>query len=105
MPAKKKEPASPEKKKAPARSRKKKIDELFPIVGIGASAGGIEAFEQFFSNMPPDSGMAFVLVPHLDPTHKSIMTELLKRYTTMPVYEAKHRMVPVADSIYIIPPN
>src|SRR5512144_265696 len=83
----------------------KKDDGPFPVVGIGASAGGLEAFEQFFSNMPPNSGAAFVLVPHLDPTHKSIMTELLKRYTTMPVYEAKDRMVPAPDSIYIIPPN
>ena len=47
---------------------------FFPIVGIGASAGGLDAFEKFFTNMPPDTGMAFVLVQHLDPTHKSILS-------------------------------
>ena len=56
-----------------------------PIVGIGASAGGLEAFEQFFTRMPPDSGMAFVLVQHLAPDHASLLPELLARYTTMPV--------------------
>ena len=49
----------------------------FYIVGIGASAGGLEAFEQFFAHMPPDSGMAFVLIPHLSPEHKSLMADLL----------------------------
>jgi two-component system, chemotaxis family, CheB/CheR fusion protein len=53
----------------------------FPIVGIGASAGGLEAFEQFFTHTPPDTGMAFVLVQHLDPKHKSILSELVQRYT------------------------
>ena len=55
------------------------------VVGIGASAGGLEALELFFSHMPADSGMAFVLVPHLSPEHKSIMAELLKRYTSMKI--------------------
>ncbi|HMK48978.1 MAG TPA: chemotaxis protein CheB, partial [Thermodesulfovibrionales bacterium] len=59
--------------------------DSFYIVGIGASAGGLEAFEQFFRNMPAESGMAFVLIPHLDPTHKSIMTDLLQRYTNMKI--------------------
>ena len=55
----------------------------FPVVAIGASAGGLEAFEQFFTHMPPDTGMAFVIVQHLDPSHKSILAELIRRYTTM----------------------
>jgi len=56
-----------------------------PIVGIGASAGGLEALEQFLANIAPNSGMAFVVVQHLDPTHKGIMTELLQRTTAMTV--------------------
>ena len=67
------------------------VDIDFPIIGIGASAGGLEAFEQFFSNMPPDTGMAFVLIPHLDPHHKSSLAELIKRYTRMNVLEVKRQ--------------
>ncbi len=75
------------------------------IVGIGASAGGLEAFEQFFNAMPPDSGLAFVLVPHLDPQHKSVMSDLLKRNTSMPIVQAENGMRVKANSVYIIPPN
>jgi len=75
------------------------------VVGLGASAGGLEAFEQFFSSMPPDCGIAFVLVPHLDPTHASMMSDLLKRYTTMKVIEVKDKMRVEPDRIYVIPPN
>ena len=69
-------------------SQKKKVGtrrpiSKFPIVGIGASAGGFEAFELFFKNMPPNSGMAFVVIQHLDPTRIGIMPELLQRMTTM----------------------
>ena len=77
----------------------------FPIVGIGASAGGLEAFEQFFSKMPSVSGVAFVLVPHLDPTHASMMTELLKRVTKMEVAEATEGIKVAPNSVYVIPPN
>jgi two-component system CheB/CheR fusion protein len=77
----------------------------FPIVGIGASAGGLEAFEQFFTNMPPDSGMAFVIVQHLDPTHKSILADLVKRYTRMDVFEVEDGMKVEPNCVYIIPPN
>src|SRR5665647_17832 len=59
----------------------------FHVVGIGASAGGLEAFEQFFSNMPVDTGMTFVLIPHLSPEHKSMMGELLKRHTSMDIFQ------------------
>ena len=75
-----------------------------PIVGMGASAGGLAAFKTFFSHMPDDSGMAFVLVPHLDPEHKSLMVELLSHHTEMPVCEAKDDMAVEPDHIYIIPP-
>ena len=82
-------------------------DVGFPIVGIGASAGGLAAFEAFFSGMPADTnpGMAFVLVQHLAPDHTSILTDLLRRYTRMQVFEVKDGMVVKPDCVYIIPPN
>jgi chemotaxis response regulator CheB len=80
---------------------------LFPIVGIGASAGGLAAFEAFFSTMPPDRdpGMAFVLVQHLARDHKSILSELIRRYTKMQVFEVEDGMVIKPNCAYIIPPN
>lgn len=80
-------------------------DSDFPIVGLGASAGGLEAFEQFFHHAPADSGMAFVLIPHLDPSHASILTEILQRTTTMPVVEARDQMQVMPNHVYVIPPN
>ena len=79
----------------------------FPIVGIGASAGGLAAFEAFFSGMPADRdpGMAFVLVQHLAPNHKSILTDLVKRRTRMRVREVEDGMVVEPNCAYIIPPN
>ena len=78
-----------------------------PIVGIGASAGGLAAFEAFFSGMPTDAdpGMAFVLVQHLAPDHKSILTDLIKRYTRMQVFEVKDGMEVKPNCTYIIPPG
>ena len=77
----------------------------FPIIGIGASAGGLEAFEQFFRNVPPDIGMCFVLVLHLDPGHDSMLTEILQRSTAMPVHEAQDHMAVALNNVYVIPPN
>jgi two-component system CheB/CheR fusion protein len=79
----------------------------FPIVGIGASAGGLAAFEAFFSTMPPDRepGMAFVFVQHLARDHKSILSELVRRYTKMEVFEVTDGMVVKPNCTYIIPPN
>ncbi len=79
----------------------------FPIVGIGASAGGLTAFEAFFKAMPAgiQTGMAFVLVQHLSPDHKSILKDLIQEYTTMQVFEIENGMVVAPDCIYIIPPN
>ncbi|MBC7621409.1 MAG: PAS domain-containing protein [Candidatus Saccharibacteria bacterium] len=77
----------------------------FPIVGIGASAGGLAAFEGFFSNLPAATGMAFVLVQHLAPDHKSMLTELIARFTTMPVHQVADGMVVEPNCVYIIPPN
>ncbi|AKB31536.1 Chemotaxis protein methyltransferase CheR [Methanosarcina siciliae HI350] len=79
----------------------------FPVVGIGASAGGLAAFEAFFTSMPdsPGPGMAFVLVQHLDPKHKSILTTLIGRYTNMSVYEVEDGMDVRPNCVYVIPPN
>ena len=77
----------------------------FPIVGIGASAGGLEALEQFLKHVPEQSGMAFVIVQHLDPTHQGILTELLQRTTSMRVIQVKDRTPVQPDHVYVIPPN
>jgi two-component system CheB/CheR fusion protein len=76
-----------------------------PVAGIGASAGGLDAFKKFFAAMPADSGIGFVVIPHLDPKHESMMAELLTRYTAMLVVEAKDGMQVEANHVYIIPPN
>jgi two-component system CheB/CheR fusion protein len=77
----------------------------FPIVGIGASAGGLDALEQFFTNMPKDSGMAFVVIQHLDPDHVGIMPELLQRTTVMKVTQVTDNLKVKPNHVYIIPPN
>ncbi len=99
-------------KGTPAKSKKgvaplQDAAASFPIVGIGASAGGLQAFEAFFSGMPADKdpGMAFVLVQHLAPDHKSILTDLIRNYTRMQVSEVEDGMVVERNCAYIIPPN
>jgi two-component system CheB/CheR fusion protein len=77
----------------------------FPIVGIGCSAGGLEALGVLLSGAPPDSGMAFIVVQHLDPEHPSNLPELLQRDTPMPVVEASDGMLVRPDCVYVIPPN
>ncbi|WP_225769290.1 CheR family methyltransferase [Inquilinus sp. Marseille-Q2685] len=74
-------------------------------MAIGASAGGLEAFERFFLHMPPDSGMAFVLVPHLDAHHKSAMAELVSRFTRMPVVQIADGMTIAENRVHVIQPN
>ena len=75
------------------------------IVGIGASAGGLEALEQFFARVPLKSGLAYIVVQHLDPTHKAMLAELLQRVTSLSVREAGEQMRVEADHVYVIPPN
>lgn len=79
--------------------------DRFPIVGIGASAGGLEALEQFFENVPVNSGLAYVVVQHLDPTVKGMLPELLQRVSKMEVFQAKDNMPVKPDCVYVIPPN
>ncbi|HXT00756.1 MAG TPA: CheR family methyltransferase [Elusimicrobiota bacterium] len=77
----------------------------FPIVGVGASAGGLEAFTQLLASLPPDSGLGFVLVQHLDPKHESALTGLLAKTTSMPVRQAIDGTPVMPNHVYIIPPN
>jgi len=77
----------------------------FCIVGVGASAGGLEAFTKLLEYLPTDTGMGFVLVQHLDPAHESALTQLLTRATSMPVREIIHNLTVKPDQVYIIPPN
>ncbi|SPQ02039.1 putative Protein-glutamate O-methyltransferase [Candidatus Sulfobium mesophilum] len=77
----------------------------FPIVGVGASAGGLEAFTQLFKYLPADPGMAFVLIQHLAPAHESMLTALLSKSVTMPVREVKDGMTVESDNVYVIPPD
>ena len=77
----------------------------FPIVGVGASAGGLEAFTELLKHLPLDTGMGFVLVQHLDPEHESALTQLLARATSMPVREVTNNLRVEANHVYVIPPN
>ena len=113
-------PPKPRKSGAPVRQRQKRSPEApeahppastaaevspVQIVGIGSSAGGLEAVEQFLRHVPPGSGLAFVIVQHLDPTHKGMFVELLQRATAMPVLQVKDRLRVEPDHVYVIPPN
>ena len=82
-----------------------KENRALSVVGIGASAGGLKALTQFVQQLPADSGMAFVLVQHLDPDHKSELSELLQNHTEMPVLQVENEQTLEPDRIYVIPPN
>jgi len=97
-------PRSPKKNARPAPAASAAIHS-FPIIGIGTSAGGLEALEHFLSHVPRHSGLAFVIVQHLDPTRKGIMPELLQRNTSMKVIQVKDRTRVQPDCVYVIPPN
>jgi chemotaxis methyl-accepting protein methylase/PAS domain-containing protein len=98
-------PPSPLTKKTPVkRSGKESIKPLY-VVGIGASAGGLEALERFFAHMSPNAGLAFVVVSHLDPTQKGMMPELLQRFTKMKVKQVEDGLKVSPNCVYVIPPN
>ncbi|MGC9456871.1 MAG: chemotaxis protein CheB [Halothiobacillaceae bacterium] len=90
-----------------ARNEHSDTEEGFTgyLVAIGASAGGLEALEQFFRHCPQDTGAAFVVIQHLSPDHKSIMKDLLARYTQMPITVAEEGMVLLSNQVYLIPPG
>jgi two-component system CheB/CheR fusion protein len=80
-------------------------NKSFPIVGIGGSAGSLASFEKFFTHMPVDSGMAFVVIMHLHPDHNSSLANIIQQYTAMPVMEAADNTQIAPDKVYLIPPN
>lgn len=80
-------------------------NELFPVVGIGASAGGLEAFTQLLNYLPTNTGMAFVIVQHMSPEQESTLSLILGRATEMPVHEAQDGMAIAPNQVYVIPPN
>src|SRR5687767_12223397 len=82
-----------------------KSSNLFPVVGIGASAGGLDAFKKLLKAIPEDSRIAFVLVQHLDPTHESMLPELLQKVTSIPVLEISDDIKVEPNHIYVIPSN
>src|SRR3990172_9835667 len=87
------------------RASAKRASVDFLVVALGASAGGLEAFKKFFDALPANSGMAFVLIQHLDPKHRSLMVDLLSGHTPMKVLQAKDRMRLERDHVYLIPPG
>ena len=99
--------------KKPSKEKKKKNSEepkqqvILPTyyVAIGASAGGLEAIDIFFSTMPALSGLAYVVIQHLSPDFKSLMVELLSKKTAMPVHRAEDNMLILPDNVYLIPPK
>lgn len=80
-------------------------EEKFYVVGIGASAGGLEALQDYFKKIPDDTGAAFVVIQHLSPDYKSLMDELLARCTNMPVAVAEEGTKVEANHVYLIPPK
>lgn len=99
-------PAS-SKEKSPAKKKTSTVvpPNAFPIVAIGASAGGLEAITLLLQTLPADTGMAFIYVQHLSPDHKSILTALLTKATSMKVQEAKNKMPIGPNNLYVIPPD
>ena len=103
LPTGKARPLPSDQATSPTRSKSPRVD--FPVVALGASAGGLETFKKLFDVLPADSGMAFVLIQHLDPSHKSLMVDLLARHTTMPVMLATDRLPLEPNHVYLIPPG
>ncbi len=98
-------PADPADSSPPKSAASPQLPNTFPIVGIGASAGGLEAMEQFLKPVPKECGMAFVIVQHLDPTHKGVLPELLQRCTKLAVQQVTDGMKVQPNCVYVIPPN
>src|SRR5262245_6163694 len=96
---------SPKTKPKPTERRSDRPAVLGPVVGMGASAGGLEAFQKFFTAMPADSGMAFILVQHLDPRHDTMMPELLGKHSEMPVQQVRDETPVESNHVYVIPSN
>jgi len=91
--------ANPESAKTP------RPEDDFLIVGLGASAGGIQALKDFFANVPEDSGIAYVVILHMSPDHDSRLAEVLQTTSLIPITQVKHRVKVVPNHVYVIPPN
>ncbi len=93
----------------PVKKKKAKTKILstntFPVVGVGASAGGLDAFKKLLKAIPEDAGMAYVLVQHLDPSHESLLPDILQKVTDIPVLEISDDMKVEPNHIYVIPSN
>jgi two-component system CheB/CheR fusion protein len=89
------------------KTKQEKINKVSPshVVGIGASAGGLEALQEFFGSLASDTGAAYVVVQHLSPDYKSMMSELLKKHTDMPIFEVSDSIAVEPDAIYLVPPR
>lgn len=104
-------PGAPKKKVPPKRQKRQDTPQeegataTFPIVAIGASAGGLEAFSNLLRSLPSEPGLALVFIPHLDPTHESALVELLSRTTPLPVVQAAEGMRVTVNRVYVLPPN
>lgn len=91
--------------KKTSSAKSKATDKHFPIVAIGASAGGLEAVTELLQHLPPDTGMAYMYIQHMEPSHKSMLSAILAKNTKMKVLEAKHLLPVEKDTLYIIPPD
>ena len=96
---------APDQAEGPGDGGPRSVAETFPVVAIGASAGGIEAFTRLFENLPSDTGMAYVVITHLDPTHESALSSLLARTTRMEVQQVEDETRIRRNRVYVIPPN
>src|SRR5258708_396438 len=96
---------SPARDAPPLRTTTQRDKQSFPVVGLGASAGGVEAVRDFFSAMKADSGMAFAIIPHLDPEHRSAFPEILAKVTSIPVTQARDAQTVEPNHVYVLPPN
>jgi len=94
-----------EKGKGEEKEVENLVSTLFPIVALGSSAGGLEANETFFKNVPPNSGIAYMVITHLEPNHPSLLVEIIARCTTMETLQAKSEMAVEKNKIYVIPPG
>ena len=99
------EPGSEAVEQLPEEAASVQTRPPFPIIAIGASAGGLEALELFLNHVQPGSGMAYVIIQHLDPTRKGMLVDLLQRATPMPVIQVSDRLPLAPDAVYVIPPN
>jgi two-component system, chemotaxis family, CheB/CheR fusion protein len=105
MPNSNKKSRKPQEQQKPAGLSLAPSRTTFPIVAVGASAGGLEAFSALLRALPPQPGLALVFIPHLDPTHESAMAELLARTTRLPVHQAAEGMTVAPNAVYVIPPH